>query len=206
MKLTQRIHFVLAVLIVTFPAYSQAKHSNFRTSDILNWTYILKDKSLNVNEVFKMSDGILNISGESSGYLRTKRSYSNFTVNLEWRWTKELANSGVLVYIQPNDTIWPVCYQIQQRADAAGDIICMNGVWAKECTDSVKFTINKMHTSNEKALGEWNSMKIVCKNKNMKVWINGLLQNNISGLTVNEGFIGFQNEGKPMEFRKLTIK
>lgn len=206
MKFMQRIKLFLALIIVSCPIFSQAKHKTFTINDISNWSYILKNKSLNVNEVFKMSEGVLKISGESSGYLRTNKSYSNFILTTEWRWTKELGNSGVLVYIQPKDSIWPVCYQVQQRADAAGDIICMNGLWAKECTDTVKFTINKMHISNEKPLGEWNTMKIICKNKKIKVWINGLLQNEISELTATSGFIGFQNEGKPLEFRKLSIK
>ena len=153
-----------------------------------------------------MENGVLQITGVSSGYLRTKKKYSNYVINLEWRWTKSLGNSGVLLHIQPKDTIWPVCYQVQQKADAAGDIICMNGLWAKECTDSVKFTVKKSLPSNEKPMEEWNSMKVICKNKTMKVFINEVLQNNITELTVDNGFIGFQNEGTPMEFRKLSIE
>jgi hypothetical protein len=82
----------------------------------------------------------------------------------------------------------------------------MNGLLAKECTDSVKFTVKKLQTSNEKPLGEWNTMKVICKNNTLKVWINSVLQNNITGLTASKGFIGFQNEGKPLEFRNLMIK
>jgi len=94
---------------------------------------------------------------------------------------------------------------VQQKADAAGDIICMNGLWAKECTDSVKFTVKKLLPSNEKPLGEWNSMRIICKKNTLKVYVNGILQNNLTGLTAKKGFIGFQNEGTPLEFRKLMI-
>lgn len=180
--------------------------SFFTKSDASNWTYVLKDKNVDPSGVFIMDNGVLQITGASSGYLRTKKTYSDYELNTEWRWTKVLANSGVLVHIQPKDTVWPVCYQVQQKADDAGDIICMNGLWAKECTDSVKFTVKKMQASNEKPLGEWNSMKVICKDKTMKVFINGILQNNITGLTVSNGFIGFQNEGKPIEFRNLTIK
>ena len=180
--------------------------SYFYEPDAKNWVYVLKDKSIDASKVFKMSYGTLFISGESSGYIRTKNVYSNYELNIQYRWTKELANSGVLIHIQPKDTVWPVCYQVQQRAGAAGDIICMNGLWAKECTDSVKFTVKKIQPSNEKPLGEWNSMKIVSKNKTLKVWVNGVLQNNVTGLTAWNGFIGFQNEGKPIEFRNLTIK
>lgn len=195
--------FVLAVK----PAKEKAsqKQSFFSQSDTINWICVIKDKAVKASEVFKMDKGILKITGVSNGYLRTKRCYSNYEINLEWRWTQTLGNSGVLVHIQPKDTIWPVCYQIQQKADAAGDIICMNGLWAKECTDKVKFTVPKMQPSNEKPLGEWNSMKIICRNKTIKVYVNGVLQNNISEVTATKGFIGFQNEGKPLEFKNLSI-
>lgn len=182
------------------------KQAYFTRTDALNWVYILKDKSIDASHVFKMENGVLLISGESSGYLRTKKTYSNYEINLEWRWTKTLGNSGVLIHIQQKDTVWPACYQVQQKADAAGDIICMNGLWAKECTDSVKFTVKKMNPSNEKPIGEWNSMQVICKGNTLKVFVNGLLQNYLTGLTADNGFIGFQNEGKPLEFRNLSIK
>lgn len=200
-------------LLLTITGFAQkskkiktaSEQSFFTKSDFSNWVYILKDKDVNPSGVFKMENGILQITGVSNGYLRTKKTYLNYEVNLEWRWTKVLGNSGVLVHIQPKDTVWPACYQVQLKADAAGDIICMNGLWAKECTDSVKFTVKKLQISNEKSLGEWNSMKIICKDKSLKVFVNGTLQNNISGLTANKGYIGFQNEGKPVEFRNLAI-
>jgi len=179
--------------------------SYFYEPDAKNWVYVLKDKSADVSKVFKMSYGTLYISGESSGYLRTKTIYSNYELNIQYRWTKVLANSGVLVHIQAKDTLWPACYQVQQKADAAGDIICMNGLLAKECKDSVKFTVPKMKPSNEKPLGEWNSIKIICKGKTLKVFVNGLLQNYITGMTANKGFIGFQNEGKPLEFKEMSV-
>lgn len=179
--------------------------SYFSKANAANWVYIIKDKKASAADVFKMENGTLQITGLSNGYLRTKKKFSNYTLNVEWRWTKSLGNSGVLVHIQPKDTIWPACYQVQQKANAAGDIICMNGLWAKECTDSVKFTVRKAQPSNEKPLGEWNSMKIICRKKTLQVYVNGLLQNNLSGLTSTTGFIGFQNEGTALEFRNLSI-
>ena len=184
---------------------SSSKQTFFTASDASNWAYVLKDKTVSASSVFKMENGILQISGESSGYLRTKKKYTNYELSTDWRWTKVLANSGVLVHIQQKDTIWPVCYQVQQKAGDAGDIICMNGLWAKECTDSVKFTVKKSLPSNEKPLGEWNSMRIICKATTLKVYVNGVVQNSLTALTVKKGCIGFQNEGTPLEFRKLTI-
>ena len=182
------------------------EQSFFTNSDASNWEYVLKDKSIPAADVFRMENGILQITGISSGYLRTKKTYSDYELTVEWRWTKTLGNSGVLVHIQSKDAVWPACYQVQQKASDTGDIICMNGLWAKECIDSVKFTVKKRLPSNEKPLGEWNYIKIISKDKTLQVFVNGVLQNNITGLTASNGFIGFQNEGKPLEFRNLSIK
>ena len=205
------IRFLLVIFLFitnfSFAKNPTAKNNLcFTATDATNWVYVLRDKTLDPASVFRMEKGILQITGTSTGYLRTKKNYKNFDLKLEWRWTKVLGNSGVLVCIQPKDSIWPVCYQVQQKADAAADILCMNGAWVKECTDSVKFTVKKMKASNEKPIGEWNSMRIICKNKTLKVFVNDELQNYVTGLTVSQGYIGFQNEGKPLEFRNLIIK
>jgi len=171
-----------------------------------NWVYVINNKSIEPSSVFKFENGILKVSNAASGYIRTKKLYRNFTLTVEWRWTVEEANSGVLIHIQQKDSIWPVCYQVQQKAKAAGDIICMNGLWAKECNDKVKFTVPKQNASNEKPVGEWNQMIVKCKNGTLEVFINGELQNKVTGLTVNKGYIGFQAEGKPLEFRNLVIR
>lgn len=195
---------ILCVLLVN----SQTLFSKnlFNNTSSKNWVYIINNKSIEPSDLFKFDEGVLKVSNVSSGYIRTKKTYKNFTLSVDWRWTIEAANSGVLIHIQAKDSIWPVCYQVQQKAGAAGDIICMNGLWAKECKDKVKFTVPKMKTSNEKALGEWNNMIVKSKNGTLEVYINGELQNKVSELTEIKGYIGFQAEGKPLEFKNLTIK
>ena len=202
-KLLVAVSFLLFINSFIF---AQKGQTSFTTSDATNWVYVINNKTLEPAALFAMDSGVLKISDVSAGYLRTKKTYKNFTLTVEWRWTKVAANSGVLIHIQPNDTVWPKCFQVQQKAEAAGDIICMNGLWANECADKVKFTVPKMNPSNEKPLGEWNAMKIISKNGTLEVYINGELQNKITGMTAKKGFIGFQAEGKPMEFRSLKIK
>lgn len=209
MKLKTLFYLGILLVLSNNVLYSKQitpKTSVFTKDDAPHWIYVLKDKSQNVNEVFLMNNGILKISGKSTGYLRTSKIYDNFRLKLQWRWTKMLANSGVLIDIQPNDSVWPICYQVQLKANAAGDIICMNGLTAKECTDKVNSTVSKMSQSNEKPLGEWNTMEIISKNSTIRVFVNGKLQNYITGLTVKKGYIGFQNEGKPVEFKGLILK
>ena len=187
----------------------------FTTSDQANWVYILKDKSIKPTDVFKMDNGLLQITGVSSGYLRTSRKYSDYELFTEWRWTKTIGNSGVLIHIQQKDTIWPVCYQVQQKSGDAGDIICMNGLWAKECTDSVKFTVKKMTTSNEKPLGEWNIVDLYCFGQTSVHVVNGqvvVINTNCSKIEngqkvpLTKGKIQIQSEGGEFLIRKMEIE
>lgn len=201
-----RLILLMASCLLPVSLFSRSEKNQKNDFDSSQWEYVIKDKTLDPAKVFSFENNILKISGISSGYIRTKKMYKNYDLSLEWRWTQKFGNSGVLVHIQPKDTIWPVCYQVQQKVQAAGDIICMNGFWAKQCTDSVKFTVAKKLDSNEKKLGEWNSMKVICRKNKITVYINGVLQNEITGLTSNKGFIGFQNEGTPLEFRNVKIK
>jgi len=196
---------LFALSIFQLSSFAQ-KSTLFSPENDKKWLIILTDKNKNPNEVFSFNNGILKVGTATTGYIRTKKAYKNYHLNVDWRWTKKSGNSGVLLHIQKNDTVWPVCFQVQQKADAAGDIICMNGLWAKECTDKVKFTVPKNQPSNEKPIGEWNSMEVISKNGTLTVRINNLLQNKISGMTKTKGFVGFQGEGCEMEFRKLEIK
>ena len=198
--------FLLTLISIFIISNSPAQKKYFTAKDTKNWVFVLNNKTTPAQNLFQFDSGVLKITDAAAGYLRTTKAYKNFTLEVEWRWTKVAANSGVLVHIQKNDTVWPVCYQVQQKANAAGDIICMNGLWAKECTDSVKFTVPKQQPSNEKPVGEWNHLKVISKNGTLTVYVNGLLQNKITGMTARKGFIGFQAEGKPMEFRNLKIR
>lgn len=204
--MSNRTIAMISFCIISTLLLSGKTKYKFDVAHANNWEYVVRNSSQEPTELFKMNQGVLSIKDSTVGYLRTKDCFKNYTVDLEWRWTKVLANSGILIHIQKPDTIWPICYQVQQKADAAGDIICMNGLWAKECTDTIKTTVPKMKKSNEKPLGEWNTMKIISKNGTLTVYVNAELQNKITGLTAKKGYIGFQAESKPIEFRNLSIK
>jgi hypothetical protein len=201
------LKLILVILITVFcTGRTVSQKIYFTEKEYKNWEIITNNKNTPVKKLFQFDDRVLHVTNASLGYIRTKKVYADYTLEVDWRWTQTLANSGILVHIQKNDTVWPKCYQIQQKAGFAGDIICMNGLWVNECTDTVKFTIPKFQSSNEKPLGEWNHVKIISKKSTLTVYVNGLLQNKVTGLTVGKGFIGFQAEGNPLEFKNLKIK
>ena len=56
----------------------------------------------------------------------------------------------------------------------------------------------------EKADGEWNETIIVCKGGHIRATVNGVLANEAVA-AATEGYIGFQSEGGPIEFRNIYI-
>lgn len=176
----------------------------FNGKDLKGWVFYLKDQSVDPATVFTVKNGVINIKGDPFGYMRTKKSYSDYNLHVEWRYPEELSNSGVFVHAQEPDTIWLRCIENQLKAGNAGDYVLMNGAKSNEQKDN-KIVVAKMTASNEKALGEWNSLDVVCNGNTIETKVNGVLQNKGTGLNITEGGICLQSEGKPIEFRNVFI-
>lgn len=65
--------------------------------------------------------------------------------------------------------------------------------------------IKNLTDDSEKALGEWNSMRIECLKDKVRVWVNGTLVNDGYNCTATKGQIALQAEGSEVEFRKLAL-
>lgn len=178
----------------------------FNGKNLKNWEFMLKDESVDPATIFTVADGVIHIKGDPFGYMRTKEMYSDYALHVEWRWPTEATNSGVFVHGQQPDTIWLRCFENQLSAGNAGDFICMNGADMNERTDKSKIVVRKMNPSNEKPVGEWNTMNVVCLGDSIEITINGLLQNRGTGLTVTSGYVCLQSEGKDVEFRNVYLK
>jgi len=177
----------------------------FNGKDLSNWVFKLKDPAVDPAGVFSVQNGVINITGNQFGYMRTKDSYSNYTLHVEWRWPAEATNSGVFVHGQQPDTIWLRCIECQLQAGNAGDFVCMNGADMNERTNKSKSSVKKMGASSEKPTGEWNTMEVICKANTVEVSVNGVLQNKATNVNVNKGSICLQSEGKDIEFRNVFL-
>jgi hypothetical protein len=178
----------------------------FNGKDLSNWDFKLKDPSVSPSGVFKVINGVIQIKGEPFGYMRTKESYSEYKLHVEWRWPAEATNSGVFVHAQLPDTIWLKCIECQLQAGNAGDFVCMNGADMNERTDKAKRSVKKAGASSEKPEGEWNIMEVLCKGNTIEVYVNGTLQNKATGINVSSGHICLQSEGKLVEFRNVWLE
>jgi hypothetical protein len=194
------------------------KNENFQRT-IMDTVFLWNGKSLNGLElIIKTKNGssensyiikerILHFFGNQIGYFRTKEKYSNYKLHVEWRWPEadENGNSGILIHTQQPDTVWPKCIQVQLKKDNAGDLIAMNGSTLKETIGKPKETAIKLKPSNEFQETQWNSCEVQCAGDSLLVYVNGLLQNSGTGSNLSPGTIGFQLEGKPIEFRNLYL-
>lgn len=178
----------------------------FNGKDLNNWTFFLRNPSIDPATVFTVENGIIHMYSNPWGYMRTKDSFSDYKLHVEWRWPVVATNSGVFVHYQPRDAKtfkWIECNLV---AGGAGDFICERGVDMDERIDKSKSYIKKLAESSEKKVGEWNTMEVVCNGNNMEVFVNGVLQNKATNLNINEGSICLQCEGKDIEFRNVYLK
>jgi hypothetical protein len=178
-----------------------------KDKNLKNWVFYLKDHTVDPKTVFTVKDGIVNISGNPFGYMRTKEVYSDYKLHVEYRWPFEATNSGVFVHCQLPDTIWITSIECQLQAGNAGDFACVGETDMKERVDKTRKgrMIKKMAPSSEKPVGEWNTMDIVCKGNTIEVTVNGVLQNRGTEVSVSKGFILLQSEGKDVQFRSVVL-
>ncbi|MBK7628467.1 MAG: DUF1080 domain-containing protein [Bacteroidales bacterium] len=177
----------------------------FNGKNLDNWVFHLKDPAVDPAKVFTVQDGVIHIKGDPFGYMRTKESYSDYKLHVEYRYPVELSNSGVFIHGQGADTIWLKCIECQLKAGSAGDFVCMNGSDMNERKDKANRVVRKLAESNEKPVGEWNTIEVTCKANTIEVVVNGLTQNKGTNLNITSGSICLQSEGKAIEFRNVFL-
>ena len=215
MKNYQMLPIFIIVTLVSFSCKKDNKVMLFNGENLDNWTIFVPDSGAVPEDVFRVEDGLIKDAGLPFGYIRTRETFSNYALHLEWRWTGEPANSGVLLHINGEDKLWPTCIEGQLMNQNAGDLapirkgtgITVDGTEYRVETDTLWYAIApKMHESSENAPGDWNSYDIVCNGSDIELTVNGVLQNKGTNATLNSGFIGIQSEGGPVEFRNIWLE
>jgi hypothetical protein len=174
--------------------------------DFSGWELFIPDSTMDVNQVWQVRDGVIHCSGVPNGYMRTRDDYADYKLTLEWRWPEEPGNSGVLLHISLPDVVWPKCIEAQLMSGNAGDFFLIGGTSLNEQIDKTSRRIQKKQDSSENTPGEWNKYEITCTGDLIRLYVNGVLQNEGSGASVQQGKIGFQSEGKPIQFRNIRLE
>jgi len=183
----------------------------FNGRNLEGWTYHLEKPGVRMEDVWSVRDGVLVCQGRPAGYLITKKNdFANYELTLEWRWPERGGNNGVLVHVtEPGALgVWPKSLEVQLASGDAGDF------WVIGTTieiDAPEGRIDGRRHKNlsdgdEKPLGEWNKMKILCRGDEVLVYVNGKLVNHAKKVSQTKGAIALQSEGTPIEFRNIRLK
>jgi hypothetical protein len=178
----------------------------FNGKDLAGWKLFIPDGKVDSATVWSVENGVVRCTGQPPGYMRTEQVYGNYKLRFEWRWPVKGGNSGLLLHICGEDEVWPKSIEAQLEDEHAGDFWVIGGTDFKEHVNKDDRRVAKKHAHNEKEIGEWNTMEMVCAGNAIRVSVNGLLQNEATEVTVTEGYIGFQSEGAPIEFRNIVLE
>lgn len=180
----------------------------FNGENLRGWVLVTDpDSPVKAEEVFTVQDGLINISGNPFGYMRTRSQYADYRLHAEWRWVGDKGtNSGIFHRVQEGDGVWPVGMECNLMAGGAGTVVGLNGYKVDGAEQRGPFGVKPMlAASSEKPVGEWNEADIECVGRHITIRINGVLQNEADG-QFTKGFIALQSEGGPLQIRNVTVQ
>lgn len=195
----------------------------FNGKDMTGWHMDVPalDKNPDGPKPFIIRDGKLVSLASPGGHLITDKSFKDYTLNVEYRFSAKPGNCGVLVHASKPRRLYemfPQSIEVQMQSGDAGDFWCIGedievpnmedrrGPRDRWGVDGDKARrIKNLTDGSEKPLGEWNAMTIECRGDSVKVWVNGTLVNHGTKATAKEGQIALQAEGSEVEFRKVEL-
>ncbi|MEO5916014.1 MAG: DUF1080 domain-containing protein [Luteolibacter sp.] len=212
-------------LFATITLAAAGPVSLFNGKDLAGWTPDVPqaDKDPAISPSFIVRDGMLVSMGKPEGHLVSNRTYSDYTLTVEYRFPKDGGNCGVLVHASKPRALYdmfPQSIEVQMLHDNAGDFWCIQEnievpdmEKRRPKKDGQKFgggpddarNIKNLTDDSEKPLGEWNTMTIQCKGAEIIVHVNGVLVNHGTNCTASSGKIALQAEGTEVEFRKVEM-
>ncbi len=168
------------------------------------WKYFTADENIkreqNWELITEMEGGkefkILKCTGKPFGYLRSKEKFENCEIGLEWRYPKaENGNSGILVFIDGKDQIWPTSIQVQLHQPHAGRVFAMQGAKCEPAELPGRMPA--------KPANEWNTCKITCRDGTISLMMNGQNLGEVKSCMPAKGYIALQSEGAEVHFRRI---
>jgi Domain of Unknown Function (DUF1080) len=166
---------------------------------------------------FVVEDGMLKTEGGMGLLWYTDEKFGNDTIRVVFKTATEHANSGVYIRLPeaPKDPWYAVHNGYEVQIDAAGD------EW--HCTGSL-YSLSRVTMTNQKPMGEWNTMDVALAGQKTIVILNGKKINEfvgdqpvparkqwfepVRGPRPDLGYIGLQNHdaNSTVYFREVSVK
>jgi hypothetical protein len=162
---------------------------------------------------WRFRDGILYTEGAGGNWLSTGRQYDDFDLTLEFR-LSEGANSGLFLRAPHEGDPAYTGMEIQILDDYADRLGSLRG---DQYTASI-YDVQAVSERASRPAGQWQKMRIVCRGPRVKVILNGRKVIDVDvtdfshksdthpGLERRRGYIGLQDHGSFVEFRRIKIR
>lgn len=203
----------------------------------LGWKTLTAADFVEVNggsDTWKWREGELHCTGSPLGVLRTRDSYRNFELMLEWMHLEPGGNSGVFIWTTPDslDRLartrkpgLPDGIEIQildhgyrerflqrnpQRPDdwftTHGDVFPVRVKLLPFPPTSPNGTRSFPREERSRGHGQWNHYYIRAINGEVRLWVNGREVSGGSGADPDSGYICLESEGAPIRFRNVRLR
>lgn len=191
--------------------------SLFNGVNLEGWKAVADDPAADPAAVWSVRDGMIVCRGEPLGYLQSQRSYTDFRMEVEYRWAPggTPGNSGLFSRIDGTPRALPRCIEVQLMPGNAGDVLGLQGrriaaeqprhfhIAAHPVAGDID-GVRKVQPA-EREAGVWNQVIIEAKGPTYVVWLNGIEVNRITGAEVLSGPVGLQSEGGEIHFRNVRV-
>ena len=189
------IPLTLAMFSLISPAFAAAADETgftplFNGKDFAGWRFSGQKEGVAWPENWKVSGGMIQVTGGGKPNLVTEREYGDFEMIFEWRALKDKYNSGF--YIRSGKDTGS--NQLNLAKGAEGGLVGGKVEGAK----AVPELQNKA--------GEWNTWRVLVKGDKVSFWCNGKVAWEGTGIKPAKGHIGFQAEGAALDFRNLRLR
>jgi hypothetical protein len=199
------------------------------------WKALGEPDFVNVNcrlDTWSWKDDLLNCTGQPIGVMRTRQTFTNFELVVEWKHLRSGGNSGVFVWV-PGDALIDLksdtlprygievqaldhgfAEQYEKKTGKKGDFFTTDGdLFAVGKSKMKPFSPTSPDGSRSfprkqlsKGVGEWNHYYVRAINGEVRLWVNGEEVSGGNGCEPRMGYLCLESEGSPIEFRNIRIR
>jgi hypothetical protein len=199
----------------------------FNGDNLDGWTSDIpaRDTDPDAPDIVEVKNGVIVTPGVSVGHLISNQAFRNYRLEVEYRLPPIGGGGSVLIHVSKlrvlrtkSKNIFPQSLDIKIRHKDAGDIYCIEE--NIDCSDSDRRPCepgqvpggsaeNARHIIKlkdaEAPVGDWNTMVVESRGRDIQIWLNGTLVNEGSNCTTDHGKVALQATEQPVEFRRVEI-
>ncbi len=167
----------------------------FNGKDLSGWMYLGKGEG-----TFSVQDGAIHYKGGNGWLCYTVKEYADFELQCEFKLIKKGGDGGIFFRASKDaaGANWPSKrYELQVK-----DYAEQGRLW------NMPYKLDKEKVAKvRKALGAWETYRLVVQGDSVQVFLNGELVTTSDGAKRKEpGYIGLQAEGGEQAFRNLRVR